>query len=42
MTQDEIREFIDRETHAWDNQNLDMFISIFHQDLTTQWIGFLK
>jgi hypothetical protein len=52
MTEAEIREIIDRETRAWDNQNLDMLMSIFHQDmvwpwpelpiLTTQWIGFLK
>ena len=33
MTEAEIREIIDRETRAWDNQNLDMLMSIFHQDM---------
>jgi ketosteroid isomerase-like protein len=37
MTEDEIREIIDRETRAWDNQNLDMLMSIFHQDMVWPW-----
>jgi hypothetical protein len=37
MTEAEIREIIDRETRAWDNQNLDMLMSIFHQDMVWPW-----
>ena len=37
MTEDEIREIIERETRAWDNQNLDMLMSIFHQDMVWPW-----
>lgn len=29
----EIQEIIDRETRAWDTQDLDLLISVFHQDM---------
>ena len=30
---DEIKEIIDRETQGWNNQDLDLLMSIFHHDM---------
>jgi ketosteroid isomerase-like protein len=48
----EIKEIVDRETQAWDQQDLDKLMSIFHPDMVWPWprnhnhmillIGFLK
>ena len=40
MTRDvdsEIREIIDRETRAWDTQDLDLLLSVFHHDMVWPW-----
>jgi len=34
---DEIKEIIDRETQGWNNQDLDLLMSIFHYDMVWQW-----
>lgn len=34
---DEIKEIINRETKAWDNQNVELFLSIFHEDMVWPW-----
>jgi hypothetical protein len=33
----EIKEIVDRETKAWDTQNVDLLISIFHPDMVWPW-----
>jgi ketosteroid isomerase-like protein len=33
----EINEIVNRETKAWDTQNVDMLISIFHPDMVWPW-----
>ena len=40
MTRDvdsEIKEIIDRETRAWDTQDLDLLLSVFHHDMVWPW-----
>lgn len=34
---DEIREIVDRETHAWDTQDVELLLSIFHPDMVWPW-----
>lgn len=34
---DEIREIVDRETRAWDEQNVDLLLSVFHRDMVWPW-----
>ena len=34
---DEIKEIIDRETQGWNNQDLDLLMSIFHHDMVWPW-----
>ena len=33
----EIREIVDRETGAWDTQDVDLLITIFHPDMVWPW-----
>jgi len=33
----EIREIIDRETRAWDTQNVDQLLSVLHPDMVWPW-----
>jgi ketosteroid isomerase-like protein len=33
----EIREIVDRETRAWDNQDVDLLLSVFHHDMVWPW-----
>jgi hypothetical protein len=33
----EIKEIVDRETRAWDTQNVDLLISVFHPDMVWPW-----
>lgn len=33
----EIRELVDRETKAWDTQDADLLVSIFHPDMVWAW-----
>jgi ketosteroid isomerase-like protein len=33
----EIREIVDRETKAWDTQDVDLLVSIFHPDMVWPW-----
>jgi ketosteroid isomerase-like protein len=33
----EIKEIVDRETRAWDTQDVDLLISIFHTDMVWPW-----
>ena len=33
----EIREIVDRETRAWDTQDLDLLMTIFHPDMVWPW-----
>jgi ketosteroid isomerase-like protein len=33
----QIQEIIDRETRAWDTQDLDLLISVFHHDMVWPW-----
>ncbi|MBY9005728.1 MAG: hypothetical protein KGD63_03135 [Candidatus Lokiarchaeota archaeon] len=35
--ENEIREIVDRETHAWDTMNVDLLLSIFHHDMVWPW-----
>ena len=37
MTESEIKEIVDRETRAWNEQNLDQLMSIFHPDMVWPW-----
>lgn len=33
----EIREMVDRETRAWDAQNVDLLLTLFHPDMVWPW-----
>jgi ketosteroid isomerase-like protein len=33
----EIREVVDRETRAWDTQDVDLLLSVFHPDMVWPW-----
>lgn len=33
----EIKEIVDRETRAWNTQDVDLFLSIFHKDMVWPW-----
>lgn len=35
--QDAIREMVDRETRAWDTQDADALVSLFHPDMVWPW-----
>ena len=35
--EEEIIEIINRETRAWDTQNVELFLSIFHHDMVWPW-----
>jgi ketosteroid isomerase-like protein len=35
--QPDIQEIIDRETRAWDNQDVDLLLSVFHHDMVWPW-----
>jgi ketosteroid isomerase-like protein len=35
--ENEIREIVDRETKAWDMQDVDLLISLFHPDMVWPW-----
>ena len=37
MIEDQIQEMIDRETHAWDAQDAEALVSIFHPDMVWPW-----
>jgi hypothetical protein len=34
---DEIKEIVDRETQGWNNQDLDLLLSIFHPGMVWPW-----
>jgi hypothetical protein len=36
-TEEEIREIVDRETLAWDTQNVELLLSVFHHDRVWPW-----
>jgi len=36
-TKEEIEEIIDRETRAWDTQDIELLLSIFHPDMVWPW-----
>ena len=36
-TESEITEIVNRETRAWDTQDVDLLISIFHPDMVWPW-----
>jgi hypothetical protein len=33
----EIKDMVDRETQAWDNQDVDKLMDIFHHDMVWPW-----
>ncbi len=33
----QIREIVDRETRAWDTQDIDLLLSVFHPDMVWPW-----
>jgi hypothetical protein len=35
--EDDVRAAIDRETHAWDTQDVDLLLSVFHPDMVWPW-----
>lgn len=35
--EEQIREIINRESQAWDNQDLDKLMSLFHPDMVWPW-----
>jgi ketosteroid isomerase-like protein len=35
--EDEIREMVDRETRAWDSQDAEALVSLFHPDMVWPW-----
>jgi hypothetical protein len=37
MSEDAIREIVDRETRAWDTQDVELLLSIFHPDFVWPW-----
>jgi ketosteroid isomerase-like protein len=34
---EQIREMVNRETHAWDTQDADLLVSLFHPDMVWPW-----
>jgi ketosteroid isomerase-like protein len=36
-TEEEIKEIVDRETRAWDTQDIKLLMSIFHPDMVWPW-----
>ena len=34
---DEIQEIVDRETRAWDTQDVELLLSLFHPDMVWPW-----
>jgi len=34
---EEIREIVERETRAWDTQNVDLLLTVFHPDMVWPW-----
>ncbi len=37
VVEDEIAEIVNRETRAWDTQDLDLLLSVFHPDMVWPW-----
>ncbi len=37
MTENKIREIIERETHAWDTQDVKLLLTVFHPDMVWPW-----
>lgn len=37
MTENEIREIIERETQAWDTQDVTLLLTVFHPDMVWPW-----
>lgn len=37
MSREAIQEIVDRETRAWDTQDVDLLLSIFHPDMVWPW-----
>jgi len=37
MIKEDIQEIVDKETRAWDTQDVDLLMSIFHQDMVWPW-----
>lgn len=37
MTEQQIQEMVDRETHAWDTQDAEALVSLFHPDMVWPW-----
>jgi ketosteroid isomerase-like protein len=37
MSEDAIREIVDRETRAWDTQDVELLLGIFHPDFVWPW-----
>jgi len=37
LAEAEIREIVDRETRAWDRQDIDLLLSVFHPDMVWPW-----
>jgi len=37
MTENKIREIIDRETQAWDTQDVKLLLTVFHPDMVWPW-----
>lgn len=37
MTKQDIQEIVDRETSAWDTQDVELLLSIFHPDMVWVW-----
>src|SRR3989338_3198976 len=35
--ENEIKEIVDRETRAWNTQDVNLFLSIFHKDMVWPW-----
>lgn len=36
-SRNEIEEMVNRETRAWDTQDVDLFLSLFHEDMVWPW-----
>jgi len=36
-TEQEIKEIVDRETTAWDTKNVDLLMTVWHQDMVWPW-----
>ena len=37
QVQKEIREIVDRETKAWDSQDVELLVTVFHPDMVWPW-----